>query len=140
VERIIFLALFFGGLYWLFRRVHNSWSARPPKRPIAGSSDFASSAGSLSHHATPGNNLLADRQKIWKTRCQHMAHPGGTMTGSNDPQSFEEEPAYDGYSRSDRHHLSPAHIQDEKHIEGLDGLTMPRVKFKPSKSRKATHS
>jgi hypothetical protein len=91
-------------------------------------------------HATPGNNLLADRQKIWKARCQHVAHPGSTKTGSNDPQSFEEEQAYDGYSRSDRHHLSPAHIQEEKHIDGLDGLTMPRVKFKPSKSRKAANS
>ena len=138
MERIIFLVLVFGGLYWLFRRVHNSWSAKSRRHHIAGSSDFASSAGSMSLHATPGNNLLADNEKIWKTRCQHVAHTGSKATGFNDPQSFEEEPAYDGYSRSDRYHLSPAHIQEEKHIDSLDDLTMP--KFKPSKSRKAANS
>ena len=138
MERIIFLVLIFGGLYWLFRRVHNSWSAKSHRHHIAGSSDFASSAGSMSLHATPGNNLLADKQKIWKTRCQHVAHTGSEVAGFNDPQSSEEEPAYDGYSRSDRYHLSPAHIQEEKHIDSLDDLNMP--KFKPSKSRKAANS
>ena len=138
MERIIFLVLIFGGLYWLFRRVHNYWSSKPHRHHIAGSSDFASSAGSMSLHATPGNNLLADKEKIWKTRCEHVAHIESKATGFNDPQSFEEEPAYDGYSRSDRYHLSPARIQEEKHIDGLDDLTRP--KFKPSKSRKAANS
>jgi hypothetical protein len=135
MERILLLVLIFGGLYWLFRRVHNSWSAKSHRHHIGGSSDFASSAGSMSLHATPGNNLLADKEKIWKTRCQHVAHPGSDVADFND---FEDEPAYDGYSRSDRYHLSPAHIQEEKHIDSLDDLTMP--KFKPSKSRKAANS
>jgi hypothetical protein len=140
MERIIFLLVILGGLYWLMRRIHNSWSARSPRRPVAGSKDYSSSAGSASLHATPGNNLLADNQKIWKARCQHMVEAGSEVTGSNAPQGFEAEPAYDGYSRSDRHHLTPAHIKKEQHIDGLSGLTKPNVKFKPPKSKVAAKS
>jgi hypothetical protein len=140
MERIIFLLIILGGLYWLMRLVHHSWSTRSRRRPVAGSKDYLSSAGSSSPHAAPGNNLLADNQKIWKARCQHMVEPGSEVTGSNAPQSFEAEPAYDGYSRSDRHHLTPARIQEEQHIDGLDGLTKPNVKFKPPKSKVAAKS
>ncbi len=96
--------------------------------------DYVNSAGSTSLHATPGNNLLADNQKIWNSRRKHAAHIGKKAAGSSALQNFGEEPAYDGYSRRDRHHLLPAHVQEEKHI---DGLTMPHVDFKPEKSQEA---
>lgn len=118
MERIIFLFMILGGLYWLIHRVHNSQSSKSSRRPLAGSSDYASSAGSMNLHATPGNNLLADNNKIWKARCQHM---GGTVNDSN---------ARDDHSSVNRHHLILT--EEEEHIGGWDS---PKVKFKPSKTQ-----
>ena len=123
MERIIFLLMVLGGLYWLIHRVHKSRSSKSSRRPLAGSSDYASSAGSMSFHATPGNNLLANNNKMWKARCQHMS---STANDSNAP---------DDHSSVNQHHLILT--EEDEHIGGWDS---PHVKFKPSKTQHATKS
>ncbi len=126
MERIIFLLMILGGLYWLIHRIHNSRSSKSSRRPLAGSSDYASSAGSTSLHATPGNNLLADNQKIWNARRQHMGHMESRVNGSSAP---------DDHSSVYHHHLILT--EEEEHIGGWDSHS---VKFKPSKTQQAAKS
>jgi hypothetical protein len=126
MERIIFLLMILGGLYWLIHRIHNSRSSKSSRRPLAGSSELASSAGSMNLHATPGNNLLADNNKMWKARCQHMGHMESGVNGSNVP---------DDHSSVNRHHLLIE--EEEEHFGGWDS---PHVKFKPSKRQQAAKS
>jgi len=77
----------------------------------------------MSLHATPGNNLLADKNQIWSARCQHM---GSTVNDSNAP---------DDHSSVNQHHLILT--EEEEHIGGWDS---PNVKFKPSKTQQAAKS
>jgi hypothetical protein len=72
-------------------------------------------------HATPGNNLLADKNQIWSARCQHVGHIGNKVTGAS---------ASDDHSSVNRHHLILA--EEEEHLGGWDS---PHEKFKPSKTQ-----
>ena len=64
---------------------------------------------------TPADNVLAHRDELWRMRTR-----GNTMdvakTNSFVPRSAE--PEYDGYSRRDRHHLTPkaTHVKTEGHV------------------------
>lgn len=116
MERALILLSILGGLYALMRFCNSSRSIKSNQpRPVAHRRNQARDAASINLLSTPGNNLLASNRKVWKARCQHEAQTGGTHI----PQRLQQEPAYDGYSRRDRHHLMPAHIEDEKHIEGM---------------------
>jgi hypothetical protein len=77
-------------------------------------------------HATPGNNLLADKNKIWSARCQHVGHMKNKVTGAS---------ASDDHSSVNQHHLILT--EEEKNIGSWDS---PNVKFKPSKTQQAAKS
>ena len=134
MERIIILLVVLAGLYCVMRFINRTRLTKPPKRPIAQSRNNVNTAGDTSFHSTPGNNLLANKQKLWDARRLHASHLGSRVTGFRATKYFEQDPAYDGYSRRDRHHLAPAHIEEEKQIEGVTNLPN---KFKPSKSQAA---
>lgn len=124
MERMIILLMILVGLYLLMRFFNNSRSikTRQSSRHLASNRDQVSDASRTNLLSTPGNNLLANNNKVWKNRCQQEAQirAGGNVVGSRSAQNFTEEPAYDGYSRRDRHQLSPAaHIEEEKHIDNL---------------------
>jgi hypothetical protein len=135
MERIVFLLMLLGGLYWLMRWINSSRSSKSPRRPATGSGEYMSGAGSASLHATPGNNLLADKRRVWNAHCQHTRQMGSRVTGSNFPHSFERESETDNFNRIDRHHLMPE--KEEEHIGGWDA---PNVEFKPAKSQQALKS
>jgi len=124
MERMIILLMILVGLYLLRRYFNNSRSIKTHQssRHLASNRDQVSDASRTNLLSTPGNNLLANNNKVWKKRCKQEAHlsEDGNVTGSRSAQDITEEPAYDGYSRRDRHHLSPAaHIENEKHIDGM---------------------
>jgi len=132
MERIVFLLMLLGGLYWLMRWINSSRSSKSSRRPATGSREYMRGAGSASLHATPGNNLLADNRRVWNSRCQHTGVIGSKVTGSNFSQSFERESETDDSNKIDRHHLMPE--KGEKHIGGWDE---PNVEFKPAISQQA---
>ena len=63
---------------------------------------------------TPADSVLAHRDELWQMRTR-----GNSMdvaeTNRFVPRSVE--PEYDGYSRRDRHHLTPkaTHVKEEGH-------------------------
>ena len=66
---------------------------------------------------TPGNNRLAHKNELWEARRKHATK------GINSRQQFipkseaAKEAQYDGYSRRDRHHVSPTEaVKEEAHI------------------------
>ena len=85
--------------------------------------------------ATPGNNLLANNDEVWRARRQHVGlaaeSPSRTMGKQHLFFEPDSDPEYDGYSRADRHHLTPARVKKEGR---LDDLETPRFRIKPRQS------
>ena len=79
---------------------------------------------------TPGNNILSHNEEIWETRRKHAQNISKSSEVNRGHLKYEEESEYDGYSRRDRRHISPAHIKEEEHCENL---TMSTIEFKPVK-------
>ena len=74
--------------------------------------------------ATPGNNRLANNQEVWRARRQHVALVSESADKTTGQRYFkyrkDAEPEYDGYSRTDRHHITPARIKDEPGLDDRD--------------------
>ena len=73
-----------------------------------------------------GHNLLASRDEVWRTRRQHVGLVSESADKTVGQRSFtykpNAEPEYDGYSRADRHRVTPAQIKAEGHIEDIKVL------------------
>jgi len=128
MESIIFLLAIAVGivaLYWLINRSKSKRSTNLAKGRHKYSGLPSSAAEQL---VTPGNNRLADRKEIWEQRRKRAAHLSVSKSDAHGHIKFRAEPEYDGYSRRDRQHLTPAHVKEEGHI---DSPTMTAVKFEP---------
>ena len=76
----------------------------------------------------PANNRLAHKKELWEARCKHATK--GIGSGERFIPKFEaaKEAQYDGYSRRDRHHVSPTEaVKEEAHIEGLGDFSMSSI-------------
>jgi len=82
---------------------------------------------------TANSPRLSNREEVWRTRRQHLALASESAEKTVGTRYFKyksaEEPTYDGYSRSDRHHITPARIKRERH---LDDIELPTAKFRTS--------
>lgn len=68
---------------------------------------------------TPADTVMAHRDELWQMRRRDSTM-GVVRTNRFVPKSESSfEPEYDGYSRRDRHHLTPkpTHIKEEDHID-----------------------
>lgn len=126
MESIIFLLGIVGGIVVLFWLMNRSSSKRPTKLSQSRSQSSRLPTSAAEQLVTPGNNRLADRKEIWEQRRKHAAHISESQSDSHGHIKFRAEPEYDGYSRRDRRHLTPARVKEEEHIENL---TMTAVKF-----------
>ena len=126
MESIIFLLTIAGviaGLYWLVNRSKSKRSTNLAQSRYKSSGLPSSAAEQL---VTPGNNRLADRKEIWEQRRKRAAHLSVSESDDHGHIKFRGEPEYDGYSRRDRQHLTPARVKEEQHI---DNPTMTAIKF-----------
>ena len=132
MKEMLFLLFVIGGIVLLIfvmskakpadSRGHGKKSSAPTRRPqlVDGS-------------PIPGNNVLSDNQRVWNERRKHLQNPARIRGPKAYYARFEDEPEYDGYSRRDRRHLTPAHIKDE--VEP-DNLAKPSLKSDLSRGRK----
>lgn len=81
--------------------------------------------------ATPADNRLSHREKIWEQRQNLSA------TGFIEKQTFVLKseagtaPEYDGYSRRGRHHVAPTGtVKEEAHISDKNEFAMSSTQFK----------
>ena len=92
--------------------------------------------------ARPLDNRLSHREQVWNERRTR------TSKGYVEQQSFVPKsesrgaPEYDGYSRRDRHHVTPSGLlKESERDEERHGLKMTAMKFEsedfPSHSRTA---
>lgn len=68
---------------------------------------------------TPADSVLSHRDELWQKRT-HDTSMDVVRTNRFVPKSEASfEPEYDGYSRRDRHHLTPkpTHIKEEDHVD-----------------------
>jgi hypothetical protein len=110
---LLFIAACFGILMWVSHK-----SAR--ERDLARRMPSARKPKASKLH-TPADNVLSHREEIWHTR-RHNAAASVAKTNRYVPRSVSsQEPEYDGYSRRDRHHLTPesAHVKDESQADDL---------------------
>jgi hypothetical protein len=89
---------------------------------------------------TPTDNLLAHKNVLWETRRKKAARELRADTPYVPKFEQKKEPEYDGYSRRDRHHLTPtAHVGREKHVEEVDdGFSMSTVDYGSSRRGSAS--
>lgn len=82
---------------------------------------------------TPLDARLSHHREIWEERRNRAAK--GYVEQTFVPKSAAKSaPEYDGYSRRDRHHLTPSGVvKQEKHIEDVDDFAIGGVKFKSGK-------
>jgi len=93
--------------------------------------------------ATPGITRLSDKDEIWRTRRNHLSRASKSADHTLGTRYFkyqaDEEPSYDGYSRSERHHITPARIRRERH---LDDIVLPghelKKQQKPSQAQETS--
>lgn len=76
--------------------------------------------------ATAGSARLSDKDEVWRARRNRVSLASDSANKTVGTRYFkyapDEEPTYDGYSRSDRHHITPARIGRERH---LDDIVLP---------------
>lgn len=81
--------------------------------------------------ATAGSARLSDKDEIWRARRNRVSLAADSANKTVGARYFkyahDGEPTYDGYSRSDRHHITPARISPERH---LDDIVLPGDKPK----------
>lgn len=68
---------------------------------------------------TPADTVLSHRDELWQKRTNDTTM-GVVRTNRFAPKSDASfEPEYDGYSRRDRHHLTPkpTHVKEEDHVD-----------------------
>ena len=79
---------------------------------------------------TPADNRLAHKNELWEAR-RNQATKGLRSRQQFIPR-FEaaKEAQYDGYSRRDRHHVTPSEaVKEEAHIEGHGDFSMSSNDF-----------
>ena len=79
---------------------------------------------------TPADSRLAHKEEIWDER-RRRAKKGFNSPGQFVPR-FEttQEPEDDGYSRRDRHHVTAhEHVKKEAHVDQVEDLAMPSIKY-----------
>lgn len=110
---LLFIAACFGILMWLSRKSAS-------ERDLARHAPSAHKPKASRLH-TPADNALSHREEIWHTRRQNAASSIATTNRFVPKSVSSKEPEYDGYSRRDRHHLTPevAHVKDESHADDL---------------------
>ncbi len=78
----------------------------------------------LDQVAPPGNNLLCHNDEFWKARRKHVSLVTESSDITTGQRHFkyrkDAEPEYDGYSRADRHRLTPGRIKEEGRIEDIE--------------------
>jgi hypothetical protein len=76
--------------------------------------------------ATAGSARLSDKDEVWRTRRNRVSLATDSANKTVGTRYFkyapDAEPTYDGYCRSDRHHIKPARISPERH---LDDIVLP---------------
>jgi len=79
---------------------------------------------------TPVDNRLAHKNELWEARRQ-QATKGLRSRQQFIPKSeAAKEAQYDGYSRRDRHHVTPSEfVKEEAHIEGHGDFSMSSTDF-----------
>ena len=111
------------------------WAARTSKAKtdLARKSKTASAKPTRAKLATPPDNRLAHSDQLWERRKKRASMGGGDQPNYVPRSEAPSAPLYDGYSRRDRHHLTPkGAVKEEDHIEDRHGLTMTSIKFKSS--------
>ncbi len=92
--------------------------------------------------ARPLDNRLSHREQIWdarRTRTSKGYTEHQTFVPKSESRGFEE---YDGYSRRDRHHVTPSsRLKESKRADEEHGMTMTAMKFEdgefPSRTKHA---
>ena len=108
---LVFIAISLGLVLWLSRRTGDAH--RLDRKKSQGS---LSQAGKLRQ---PVDSRLTHRDDLWNTH-RREAQRDVSRTDRYVPRSDKSgEPEYDGYSRRDRHHVTPrhVHVKDEGHAE-----------------------
>jgi hypothetical protein len=89
--------------------------------------------------ATAGSARLSDKDEVWRTRRNRVSLASDSANKTVGTRYFkyapDEEPTYDGYSRSDRHHITPARISRERH---LDDIVLPGDEPKRARAEKTS--
>ena len=87
----------------------------------------------------PADNLMAHRREVWQKRQQKVKRDGAKAPDFIPRFEKEKEGHYDGYSRRDRHHLTPT--GEAQHSSKHKGeFTMTAVKFEPDPDLKTAAS
>jgi hypothetical protein len=107
------------------------WKTRRPKSQTDLSGKNKTKYGTSTEKlARPIDNRLSHREQIWQAR-QKRTTKTFVEKPTFVPKSLSgSDPEYDGYSRRDRHHLTPSgHVKEDAHVEGEAGLAMTAVKL-----------
>ena len=82
---------------------------------------------------TPADTILSHSDEIWQKRRKHASHAPVSAPKFVPKSMAEQVPVYDGYSRRDRHHITPeVQVKEEAHAEDLQ---MSSIEYKPDKSK-----
>lgn len=89
--------------------------------------------------STPADNLMSHKREVWQKRQQKVRRDAAERPDFIPRFEKAKDGEYDGYSRRDRHHLTPtgsAKKQQSKEEE----FTMTAVKFEPDADLKPAAS
>ena len=79
---------------------------------------------------TPASNRLSHKEEIWNRRCKQATKGIGTPKKFVPKFEAAAEAQYDGYSRRDRHHVTPSEqVKEEARIEGHGDFSMASVEI-----------
>ncbi len=79
---------------------------------------------------TPADNRLAHKNELWEARRQQANKDLRSRQQFIPRFEAAKEAQYDGYSRRDRHHVTPSEaVKEEAHIEGHGDFSMSSTDF-----------
>lgn len=113
MEELFFVGLVLGGVLTLLFVVNRSKPAESGQSDATRGDPLSASPHITPTGPTPGNNVLSHNRQVWNTRRKRLRTPNHRASSAFNA-GFEDEPEYDGYSRRDRRHLTPAHIRDDE--------------------------
>jgi len=121
---LLFIAVCVLGVLWA---THSS----KPKTDLAANRKKKYTKAASEKLVTPADSILSHKEEIWQKRRKH-ATKGASPTPSFIPKSVAaKKPEYDGYSRRDRHHVTPEEqVKKEAHVEDLQ---MTSIEFDEDK-------
>jgi len=109
-----------------------AWAARTSKTKtdLTRQSKINGARHTTEKLVTPPHIPLAHHDQIWERRKKRATVGVSDHPGFVPKSEASSTPLYDGYSRRDRHHVSPeGAVKEEGHIEDRHGLTMTSIKF-----------